>query len=86
MHGAVDLLDDHDRLYLDTSAVRHRDVLERGLREHPDRVLFGSGAPTVHPDVAVMELLTLDVPANALERAFDANPSRVVDALAPGGD
>jgi hypothetical protein len=54
------------------------------LLEHPDRVLFGSSVPAVHPNVAVMELLTLDVSADALRRAFDRNPSRVVPGLARG--
>jgi predicted TIM-barrel fold metal-dependent hydrolase len=63
--------------------VRYRDVLEDAVREHPDRVLFGSGAPTVHPNVAVMEVLTLDVPEDAMTRVFSKNASRVVDALAP---
>jgi hypothetical protein len=84
MHAAVDLLDDHDDLYLDTARVRYRSVLERALLEHPDRVVFGSGAPEAHPNVGVMELLTLDVSADALRRAFDANPSRVVPGLAAG--
>jgi hypothetical protein len=86
MTAAIDLLDDHGSLYLDTGAVRYRDVLERALREHPDRVLFGSSAPAVHPTVAVMELLTLDVTADALERAFDRNPSRVVPGLEVGAE
>jgi hypothetical protein len=84
MDEAVDLLDDHDDLYLDTSRVRYRSVLERALLEHPDRVLFGSAAPETHPNVGVMELLTLDVSADALRRAFDRNPSRVVPALEEG--
>lgn len=84
MTRAVDLLDEYDTLHVDTSAVRFRDVLERGLLEHPDRVLFGSSVPAVHPNVAVMELLTLDVSADALRRAFDRNPSRVVPGLARG--
>ena len=83
MDAALDLLDAHDRLYLDTSFVRYRDVLERGLLEHPDRVLFGSGVPATHPDVAVMEVLTLDVSEDAMRRAFTKNPVRVFEALAP---
>lgn len=83
MNDAIDLLDDHERLYLDTAAVRDRAPLERALREHPDRVLFGSGTPTVHPNVAVMEILTLDVPEDAMRRAFTKNPSRVIPELAP---
>ncbi|WP_224269919.1 amidohydrolase family protein [Haloprofundus salinisoli] len=85
METALELLGECDQLYLDTSAVRYRSLLERGLLEHPDRILFGSGAPTVHPNVAVMELLTLDVSEDAMVRAFSKNPARVVPSLAPGG-
>jgi len=82
---AIDLLDQWESCYLDTSYVRFRDPLERAIMEHPDRVLFGSGAPAIHPDVAVMEVLTLDVPEDAMRRVFSKNPSRVVDELAPAG-
>jgi predicted TIM-barrel fold metal-dependent hydrolase len=84
MSAAIDLLDQYDRLYLDTYQVRFRSVLERALLEHPDRVLFGSGAPEVHPNVGVTEILTLDVPEDAMRRAFSTNPSRVVPGLGPG--
>jgi predicted TIM-barrel fold metal-dependent hydrolase len=84
MADAIDLLDRYDRLYLDTAQVRFRSVLERALLEHPDRVLFGSGAPEFHPNVGVMEILTLDVSEDAMRRAFSANPSRVVPGLSPG--
>jgi predicted TIM-barrel fold metal-dependent hydrolase len=84
MHEALDLLDDYDDLYLDTAFVRYRDLLERGLLEHPDRIVFGSGAPDTHPDVGIMELLTLDVSEDKMRRAFSKNPSRVVPELAPG--
>ena len=81
MASAIDMLSRHDRCYLDTSAVRFRDVLERAMLEHPDRVLFGSGAPDVHPNVAVMEVLTLDVSEDAMRKAFSNNPGRVIPAL-----
>ncbi|QDX39776.1 amidohydrolase family protein [Salarchaeum sp. JOR-1] len=81
MADALALLDRYDGLYLDTSAVRYRDILERGITEHPDRVVFGSGTPSVHPDVAVMEILTLDVPEDLMGRVFSKNPGRVIDAL-----
>jgi predicted TIM-barrel fold metal-dependent hydrolase len=54
--------------------------------EHPDRVLFGSGTPACHPGVAIMEILTLDVPKDAMRKVFSNNPGRVVNALAPAGD
>jgi predicted TIM-barrel fold metal-dependent hydrolase len=86
MAESIDLLDRSSRLYLDTSFVRYRAQLERAIREHPDRVLFGSGAPDAHPNVAVMEVLTLDVPEDSMRKVFSNNPGRVVDALAPAGE
>jgi len=86
MSETLDLLDDHDRLYVDTTAVRYREVLERGILEHPDRVLFGSGAPDAHPNVGVMEVLTLDVSEDLMRRVFAKNPVRLVPALAEGAD
>jgi predicted TIM-barrel fold metal-dependent hydrolase len=83
MNEAIGLLDAHDELYLDTSVVRYREPLERAIREHPDRVLFGSGSPSIHPNVAVMEILTLDVPEDAMKKVFSNNPGRVVEELAP---
>jgi hypothetical protein len=83
MGRAIDILDRYDRCYLDTSHVRFRELLERAIREHPDRILFGSGTPAIHPTVAVTELLTLDVPEDGLRKVFTANPSRVVDGLGP---
>jgi predicted TIM-barrel fold metal-dependent hydrolase len=82
MERAVGLLDVHEQCYLDTSHVRHRTVLETAIREHPDRILFGSGTPMIHPTVAVTELLTLDVPEDGMRKVFTNNPARVIDALA----
>jgi hypothetical protein len=83
MNRTIDLLNRYDECYLDTSFVRLRDPLERAVREHPDRVLFGSGAPAFHPNVGVMEILTLDVPQDAMRKVFSKNPARVVEELAP---
>ena len=83
MAEAIDLLSEYDDCYLDTAFVRKRDPLERAVMEHPDRVFFGSGAPAAHPNVAVMEILTLDVPEDAMKKVFSKNAARVVDELAP---
>ena len=84
MGDAIDLLERHDECYLDTSYVRYRELLERAVMEHPDRVLFGSGAPSSHPNVAVMEILTLDVPEDAMRKVFDKNVRRVLGESLPG--
>jgi hypothetical protein len=78
---ALALLDEYDECYLETGYVRDRGLLERGLREHPDRIVFGSSAPVTHPNVGVMELLTLDVPEDAMRRAFTHNPVRFLPPL-----
>lgn len=83
MANAVEMLGSYDQLYLDTWTVRSRELLERGLLEHPDRILFGSGTPEIHPNVAVMEILTLDVSEDAMNRVFNKNPTRLIPGLAP---
>lgn len=83
MGEMIDLLEEYDDCYLETSFVRYRDLLERAVLEHPDRVFFGSGAPACHPNVAVMEILTLDVSEDMLRRIFSKNACRVIDALEP---
>ena len=80
MDETLGLLNQYE-CYVDTSVVRFRDVLERAMLEHPDRVLFGSGSPDVHPSVGVMELLTLDVPEDGMRKAFSKNPARVIPVL-----
>ena len=83
MNRAIDLLDEYEEYYLDTTIVHRRDPVERAVMEHPDRVLFGSGTPVVHPNVGVMQVLTLDVPEDAMRRVFSKNAARVIDELAP---
>ncbi|MFP8952703.1 amidohydrolase family protein [Natrialbaceae archaeon A-arb3/5] len=86
MNGMIDLLEEFTDCYLETSFVRYRDCLERALLEHPDRVFFGSGVPSAHPNVALMEILTLDVSEDLLWRVFSKNACRVIDALAPDAE
>ncbi len=83
MSETIELLGRYEDCYVDTSFVRFRDPLERAILEHPDRVLFGSGAPSIHPDVAVMEILTLNIPEDAMRRVFSKNAARVIEELAP---
>ncbi|AQL42034.1 amidohydrolase [Halorientalis sp. IM1011] len=85
IEDGIALLDRWESCYLDTSFVRIRNPLERAIMEHPDRICFGSGAPATHPDVGVMEILTLDVPEDAMRKVFSKNPSRVIPELGPSG-
>lgn len=83
VNETIDMLDSYESCYVDTSFVRLRDPLERAVMEHPDRVIFGSGAPAAHPNVAVMEILTLNVPEDAMRKVFWKNAARVIEPLAP---
>lgn len=83
MSDTIDLLSKHEEMFVNTSYARFRDPLERAVMEHPDRVIFGSGAPATHPDVAVMEILTLNVPEDAMRKVFWKNAARVLEELAP---
>jgi predicted TIM-barrel fold metal-dependent hydrolase len=78
MDEALGLLGQYDACYVDTSVVRFRDILEQAMREHPDRVMFGSGSPDVHQNVGVMELLALDIPEDTMRKAFSKNAERVL--------
>lgn len=81
MEATIDMLERHETCFVDTSFVRLRDPLERAVMEHPDRVLFGSGAPASHPSVAVMEILTLDVPEDAMRKVFSKNATRLLEEM-----
>jgi predicted TIM-barrel fold metal-dependent hydrolase len=83
MSDTIDLLSRHEECFVNTSYARFRDPLERAVMEHPDRVIFGSGAPAAHPDVAVMEILTLNVPEDAMRKVFWKNAARVIEDLGP---
>lgn len=78
MNETIELLSSYDDCYVDTSVVRFREILEQAMREHPDRVIFGSGSPDVHQNVGVMELLALDVPEDTMRKAFSKNAERVL--------
>ncbi|PSP15392.1 amidohydrolase [Halobacteriales archaeon QH_10_67_13] len=82
MGAAIELLGRHERCFLDTSYVRLREYLERAVMEHPDRVVFGSGAPAAHPNVAAVEILTLDVPEDAMRKIFAKNLERAFEGAA----
>lgn len=83
MNEAIGLLGRYEHCFLDTSFVRLRDPLERALMEQPSQVVFGSGAPEIHPNVAVMEVLTLDVPEDAMRKVFSKNAGRLFEVLSP---
>ena len=58
----IDALPEHPNLYADTSGVRYWDVLVRAARRAPDRLIFGSDGPFLHPGVELEKIRQLPVP------------------------
>lgn len=52
LRAAVDLARRHDRVYLDTSAALLAEFLRYAVERVPEKLVFGSDCPAVHPLVA----------------------------------
>jgi len=60
--GVIHCLTQYPNIFTDTAGVRHFDLLERAVHEAgPDKVLFGSDGPWLHPGIELyrIELLRL---------------------------
>jgi predicted TIM-barrel fold metal-dependent hydrolase len=56
----IDPLSRHPNIYADTSAIRRYDVLEEAVRRAgPEKILFGSDGPWLHPGVELAKVLAL---------------------------
>ena len=56
----IDLVTRHPNIYTDTSGVRRFDLLEQAVRRAgPEKVLFGSDGPWLHPGVEMTKVLAL---------------------------
>jgi uncharacterized protein len=60
----IDHLEHHANIFTDTSGVRRFDLLERALRRAgPQKILFGSDGPWLHPGVELSKILALELNA-----------------------
>jgi predicted TIM-barrel fold metal-dependent hydrolase len=56
----ISILERYKNVYTDTSAVRRFDVLQEALqRAGPDKILFGSDGPWIHPGVELTKIYAL---------------------------
>ncbi|MEI8408967.1 MULTISPECIES: amidohydrolase family protein [unclassified Kribbella] len=59
-------LADHSNLFTDTSGVRRFDLLEKAIRRAgPEKVLFGSDGPWLHPGLELEKIRLLRLPPEA---------------------
>lgn len=90
-----DLLPQHPNLFTDTSGVRRFDLLVRAVRQAgPEKVLFGSDGPWLHPGLELEKIRLLGLPpaaerlvlgGNFLRLTRPARRSRRAPGRAPDG-
>jgi predicted TIM-barrel fold metal-dependent hydrolase len=78
MYRCIQLAEELQNIYLETSA----NLLSRLIREAamrvPDRVLFGSDAPAMHPGVELAKIKYCRLPQDVEERVLGGNVARLL--------
>jgi uncharacterized protein len=83
----IDLVTRHPNIYTDTSGVRRFDLLEQVVeRAGPQKVLFGSDGPWLHPGVEMTKVLALGLDREAQALILGGNLLRLIcrDASSSG--
>lgn len=77
----IDVLGRHPNVYTDTSGVRRFDLLlEAVQRAGPQKVLFGTDGPWLHPGVELSKVLALRLPAHQQHLVLAGNWLRLTTA------
>jgi uncharacterized protein len=75
----IDSLTRHPNIYADTSGVRRFDLLERAVkRAGPEKFLFGSDGPWLHPGVEMAKVIALGLPKSEQAMILGGNLLRLV--------
>ncbi len=77
----LDPLSRHANIYTDTSAVRRFDLLQQAVsRAGPEKILFGSDGPWLHPGVELAKVKALHLPPPAERLVLAGNCIRLTRA------
>jgi len=80
----IDQLVRHPNVYTDTSGVRRFDYLVEAVRRAgPQKVLFGSDGPWLHPGVELAKVLALTLPADEQAQVVGGNLMRLLTGEEP---
>ena len=75
----IDILARHPNVRTDTSGVRRFDLLAEAVRRAgPEKVIFGSDGPWLHPGVELAKVLALGSPTPALRLVLGGNVVRLL--------
>lgn len=76
--AALDLVRRHDRVFLETSASWLAEFVAIAARAAPDKLLFGSGTPLMHPQVAWRHVAAAIVDDDVAVAVAHGNAERVL--------
>lgn len=80
----ADQLERHPNVYADSSGVRRFDLLAAAVeRAGPDKLLFGSDGPWLHPGVELAKVQALGLPPDAERLVLGGNLLRLVGRVRP---
>lgn len=74
----IDALGRHPNVYTDTSGVRRFDYLVEAVRRHPQKVIFGSDGPWLHPGLELHKIRLLGLDARAEARVCGGTLERIL--------
>lgn len=78
----VDHLERHPNVFTDTSGIRRFDLLEQALeRAGPDKILFGSDGPWLHPGVELAKVRALRMSSHEESMVLQSNFLRLIRAV-----
>ncbi len=72
-----------DNVYFETSSVLVTEALRRAILAAPDKALFGSDAPAIHPHVELEKIRVLRLPEEIEAKVLGGNAAALL-GLAPG--
>jgi predicted TIM-barrel fold metal-dependent hydrolase len=82
----IPLLERHPNIYTDSSGVRRFDLLEMAFkRAGPDKILFGSDGPWLHPGVELKKIFALTSNPTDLQKMLAGNFLRLTAAIRQAG-
>lgn len=80
--GFISILEKYPNIFTDTSAVRRFDVLQEALyRVGPNKILFGSDGPWLHPGVELQKIYALHLSKDEQDKVLYKNFLRLPKAI-----
>lgn len=82
----IDHLVRHPNIHADTSGVRRFDVLVQAVRRAgPEKILFGSDGPWLHPGLELAKIRALDLPPDDAQQVLGGNFLRLIARVGKPG-